>query len=743
MANVEVLGTGQRRLEGAGKVTGATRFTADLRLEGMAQVRLVLSPYAAGRIEQLDVSAAKEVPGVLDVVTSADFPEIGGPGPDGPLARGHVYYAGQPVAAVVAETEQAAADAAALVLLETEPARAVVDPFEALRPDAPRVLPGSASEIEDAGAHGAAGGGEAVEGEQPKNVTAQVRYHRGDPERALESCAHVIEGRYEIPAVHQGFLETHVAVARWEPEGTVTVWTPTQGQFLTRKNVARTLGLRDTDVRVVPMPVGGGFGGKVSLFEPLLALLSRRIRRPVRLELTRTEEFQMGRGGPGCTIDVKLGADEEGTLKALTGSVLFDNGAGPGGLGALAATLLAGTYRIADYDVIARDVATNKTPVAAYRAPGAPHAYFALESAVDDLARRLGQDPIDLRLRNACREGDPKPDGTTWPRIGLVECLEHAKRHPFYTSPRAAGEGVGVAVGSWGGGREPAAAGCRVDADGSLTVVLGHQDISGTDTTMAMLAAETFGVSLDKVHVEKDDSATAPYAGMAGGSKITYTVGPAVVKAVTEARQQLLEIASEELEAAIEDLEIVDGQVQVKGVPNRARPVGSLAELGAQFGGRYPPVHGHGRNAVIQQSPMFTVHVCRVHVDADTGSYRMTDYVAVQDVGKAINPPEIAGQVHGGALQGLARGLGEELAYSEEGQLRTGSFVDYGLPSIDQAPHFDVQLLEIPSPIGPYGAKGVGEPPAVPGAAALANAIAAASGVRTQRLPIDSAVLAR
>ncbi len=722
-------------------MVGTTRFTADRLPEHLAHAALVLSTHAAGRITGIDRAPAQEVPGVLAIVTGDDLREAHGTGPDLPLARERVYYSGQPVVAVVAETPQAAADAASLIAVDYEPLPALTDPFEAMRDGAAEVLPGAASEADDAGAHGTAGGGESG-GERAPNVTAQVRFHRGDPVRAFTGCAQVVRRRYHLPAVHHGFLEPHVAIARWEPEGGFTVWTPTQGQFVARRTIARTLGVRESDVRVEPMTVGGGFGGKVTLLEPLLAMLSQRVRRPVKLELTRTEEFLMGRGAPACTIDLELGADSSGTLRALKGVVVFDNGAGAGGLGNLCASLLAGSYRIDDFDILARDVATNKTPVAAYRAPGAPQAYFALESAVDELAERLGQDPIELRLGNAVREGDPKADGTPWPRIGFVECLEEARRHPLYTAPVGPGEGVGVAAGSWGGGREPAAAGCQVDADGTLTVVVGHQDISGTDTTMAMIAAETFGVSLEQVRIEKGDSRTAPYAGMAGGSKITYTVGPAVAKAAADARQQLLEIAAEELEAAVEDLEIQDGHVQVKGVPARSRPIGALAQLGAQFGGKYPPVHGHGRNVVLEQSPMFTVHLCRVRVDRETGDYRLTGYAAIQDVGRALNPPEVEGQVHGGVLQGVARGLGEELRYDRDGQLRTASFVDYALPSIDQVPPIQVDLVEVPSSVGPFGAKGVGEPPAVPGPAALANAVARAAGVRPTTLPIDLSALA-
>jgi CO/xanthine dehydrogenase Mo-binding subunit len=733
---VNVIGTSQRRLEGRDKTTGATRFTADLRPSGLTHARLLLSPHAAARIVRVDVSGARQAPGVLAAVTTADLPEVKANGPERPLADGRVHYAGQPVVAVVAETDAQAADAVALVEVEYEPLPAVVDPVDALRDEAPRVLEDVGSALDDAGAHGLVGI-EGPGGERPANVTAQVAIKRGDARAALAASEVVVEGHYVLPAVHQGFIEPHVAIATPEADGGVTVTTPTQGIFLTRHTVVNVLGLPFADVRVVAAPVGGGFGGKVSLLESLLVLLAQRVMRPVRLELTRTEEFLMGRGGPAATVDLKLGADSEGALRALWARVQYDNGAGQGGLAGLTATMLGGTYRIADLDIEGLDVATNKCPVAAYRAPGAPQAFFAIESAMDDLAARLGLDPIELRLRNASREGDPRPDGSRWPRIGLVECIEAARRHPLYTAPTGPDEGVGVAVGGWGGGREPAAAGCRVEPDGTLNVQLGSVDISGTDTTMAMIAADTFGVSLERVRIVHGDTGGAPYAGMAGGSKTVFTVGPAVQRAVADARRQILDIAAEELEAAPEDLEIADGEVRVKGVPGRTALIGHLAGLSMQFGGRYPPVAGQGKSAITEQSPMFTVHLARVRVDRETGEWRLQGYAAIQDVGKAINPPEVEGQVHGGALQGLARALGEEMRWDEDGQLRTASFLDYAIPTIDQVPDVGVELLEIPSPIGPFGAKGVGEPPAVPGPAVITNAIHNACGVRITTLPVS------
>jgi len=731
MRVMAVVGRALRRLEGRGKVTGTVSFTADLHIPNATHARLVLSPHPAARITGYQLDEARRTPGVIAVVTGADLPQLNGvPGADLPLARDRVFFAGQPVVAVVGETEAAAEDGAALVQVDFEPLPAVFDPIQATAEGAPRVLGESEMGLDDAGAHGT-NVAVAEVADRHHNVSGQVFFKNGDVDAALSGSAHVAKGRYTLASVHQGFLETHVSAARPEPDGTLTIWTSTQGGFFTRKETARVLGIPQSRIRVVAMPVGGGFGGKICLVEPLVGALARLTGRPVRCQLTRHEEFLMGRGAPACIVDLELGADAEGRLTGLRSKVWFDNGAGQGGLAGLAGLFLCSAYRLAAYDFAGYDVATTKTPVGAYRAPGAPQAFYALESAVDELAHRLGQDPIEFRLRNAAREGDPRPDGTNWPRIALVECLERARRHPLYGQPN-----VGIAVGAWGGGREPAAAACRVEPDGTLALHVGYVDISGTDTTMAMIAAETFGVAVDRVRVETSDTATAPYAGMAGGSKTVYTVGPAVQQAASEARKQLLEIAGAELEAAPEDLVIDDGHVQVSGVPSRRLEIGHVAGLAAQFGGKYPPVLGQGRAAITQQSPMFTVHLAQVAADRETGGWRVSAYAAIQDVGKAINPPEVEGQIHGGVLQGLGRALGETMEY-EQGVLRTASFLDYELPSIDQAPPVDIELVEVPSPYGPYGAKGVGEPPAVPGPAVVANALFRATGWRPESMPVN------
>jgi CO/xanthine dehydrogenase Mo-binding subunit len=735
---------GRRRQEGVEKVTGRTRFTADLELAGLLHVQLVLSQVASAGIKGIDVEAARSTPGVVAVFTAADLPDRDGAGPDLPLARDRVFFVGQPVAAVVAETEGAAADGAAAVVVDYEETPPVTDPVAAMTDDSPLVLDeDEQANEEDASIHGGSTAAEQTGPARPRNVSAVVHMKNGDVDAALRAADAVIRSSYDIAGAHHSFMETHVAVVRPEPDGGLTIWSPTQGPFIVRDDIAGITGLPHHKVRVVPMPVGGGFGGKIELLEPLLALIALRVGRPLRLGLARSQEFVVGHPAPSAHFDIELGARRDGTVTALRARYRYDNGATAGWHGGLTAEFLGSTYRIPSYEMTGFEVSTNKTPVDAYRAPGATQAYFALESALDELAIELDMDPIDLRLRNVSREGDPTASGMTWPRVASVEVLEEARRHPLYNEPLGAGEAVGIALGSWGGARTPSAAGCRVEPDGTVTITVGSPDISGTATGLAMIAAEAFGVDPDRVHVQVADTSSAPFSSTSSGSQVTYSVGGAVIEAAREARRQLMEIATEELEAAAEDLDIVDGKVTVKGAPSRSIEIAKLVSLGREFMGRHRPIEATGRSAVQAASPMFTVHIARVKLDAETGAYRLVGYAAIQDVGHAINPPEVEGQIHGGAVQALGRAFGEELVYDGDGQLRSASFLDYEVPAADQIPQIDVGLVEVPSPVGPFGAKGVGEPPAIPGTAALANAVSRASGVRVRRAPIDRWALVR
>ncbi len=740
MPDLSIVGRPLRRFDGAEKVTGATQYVDDLRLPHLTHARLVLSPHPHARIIKIDTEQARSHPGVIAVISAASLPPLkANPGSrsDAVLARDEVFSVGQPVVAVVAQTEAAAADAAALVSIEYELLPSVLDMLAATGDESPLTRTGPLSpDAEEAAAHGAA----ATTGEQtskPRNVNTVARYQRGDITQGFAAADAIVEETYWLAAVHQGYLEPHAVVAALERDGGIRIWTGSQGVFFVRNDVARLLGLPHHQVRVVPMAVGGGFGGKIVLLEPLAALLALQVRRPVSLTYTRSEEFLAATPGQGAVIVLKMGARRDGALTACRARLYFDSGAFAGAPVGIAAILLGGSYRVEHLDIESYEVLTHKLPGGAYRAPGSPQAFFALENHMDALARRLHLDPLEFRLRNAAREGDLRPDGQAWPRLGLVECLQRLQQHPLWLHRgEVSNEGFGIAIGGWGGGIEPAAATCRVNPDGSLTVQVGSVDISGTDTALALIAAEAFGLPPEHVRIAHGDSDQAPYAGLSGGSKITYTLGPAVMKAAEDARRQVLAIAAEHLEAHIDDLVLQDGRVYVRGLPARSVPVGQLATLSMQFAGKYIPVYGRGQAVVKDQSPIFGVHLARVRVDPETGRVQVLGYLAIHDVGRAINPPEVLSQIHGGVVQGIGRALYEQLAYSEDGQLLSASFVDYLLPAAADMPDIKVELVEVPSLVGPYGAKGVGEPPCVPGAAAIANAVADAIGCTMTSVPM-------
>jgi len=439
-------------------------------------------------------------------------------------------------------------------------------------------------------------------------------------------------------------------------------------------------------------------------------------------------------------IRAKLGAKQDGTFIALEADIVFDGGCYPSAPAGLAALLMGSFYDIPNLELNAREVLTFKPSSGAYRAPGTPQATFTIESLVDELAQKLDADPLELRLQNAAQPGDKMAHDKPWPSMGMIEVLKTLQEHPAWqnrAATRAAGRGVGIAIGGWPGGTEGASAACTLNRDGMLHIHLASVDMSGTNTGFALIAAEVFGVSPDKIKVVTSDTTASIYSGAAGGSKITYTVGPALIEAVQEARTQTLAIAAELLEADPADLEIVDGKVQVRGVPDRAIPLADIADKTMQFGGQYAPIFGHGRHVDPRQSPAFCAQLAEVEVDRETGDVQVCKLVIVQDVGRAINPLTIEGQMAGGAMQGLGWALYENSVYDEYGQLLTASWMDYTVPNILQgAAEVDMVIVEVPSEHGPFGARGVGEPPIIPTAGAVGNAIADAVGARLTDLPM-------
>jgi CO/xanthine dehydrogenase Mo-binding subunit len=740
------IGRSIRRVDGGEKITGLTRFAADLSLPGMVHARLVLSPHAHARITSIETKTAAAVPGVLGVFTAAD---LGLAKTDAtsrsksPLAAERALFAGHPVVAVVGETAAIAEDAAMLVEVEYDVLPAAVDVLDAMRKDAPRVRAASgASGEEELAMHGAATGAAKLAEDVGPNVVSTQHFTRGDLAKGFADAEVVVERRYTTPVVHQGYLEPRAALAAVDPLGMLTVWTSTQALFFTRSEIAEVLGLSEHEVKVVATPMGGGFGAKFVLLEPLAAALARRLRRPVSVVMSRTEDFLATTPAPSAVFDVKMGARRDGTLTAMQARVVFDAGAFAGAPVGIALLLMGSYYQMPHLDLRGYEVLTHKPGAGAYRAPGAVQGTFVVESQMDELARAIGMDPLDFRLKNASRPGEPMVTGHPWPKMGLRDCLERLQleraRRPRPTVKDGRRVGVGVAVGGWMGGIEPANAACRMDRDGTLSIIVGSVDMSGTNTAFAQIAAEAFGMPPEDIRVINGDSETAPYAGASGGSKITYTVGLAVERAARDARRQLLAIAADKLEAGPDDLEIVDRTVRVRGFPSRTVTLAELAKAAMQFGAKYEPVFGRGGSATVARSPAFAAHLTEVAVDTDTGRVDVLGHLVVQDVGRAINPASVEGQMHGAVVQGLGWALMERMPYDAQGQLMAATLMDYALPQSDQAPRIDTVIIEVPSEHGPFGAKGVGEPPVVGVPAAVANAIVDAIGIRFTDLPITS-----
>jgi CO/xanthine dehydrogenase Mo-binding subunit len=728
-------------------VLGRTRYAADEAIAGLLHARLVLSPYARASIVSVDASAALDVLGVVAVLTAADLDttKAGDMRMFEPLADGEIFFAGQPYALVVAESAAAAEDAAALVQADLRPLPAVVDPVAGMRLDSPIARPrAEGTGIESLSSmHAAVGGGSGATVEEAArwsaNVVGQVRHRQGDVDAALAASDLRRAGTFETGWVYQAYLEPQVATAIPTVSGGLEIRTSTQGTDYVRTQVAKLLDMSAADISVTGTPLGGSFGGKIVIVDPIVAAAARKLGRPVRLALTRSEDMAMTNPVQGGVIEAEIGATSAGRFTALKAKLIFDAGAySEWTVHSIAAVLLAGPYRWEAFDIEALGVETNHVGTGSYRAPGGPPAAFAIESLVEEIVEDVHADAVDLRLKNLVATGDGMVDGVAWPHIGARGCLDALAAHPLWTGRHdlPEGEGVGVAICVWPGGKSPASAVCRLESDGSLSVITGMVDMAGTTGSMTAIAAEAFGLSLDAVQVQVVPADVAPTTPLTGGSVITYSLGRAVHKAAEEARERFLDWAAERFEIAPSDLEISDGMVAPKGVPSRAVSVAELAAAFEEDGAAHEPIEGHGPVGAPALAPAAGAHLVHVGVDAATGTVRVIAQVVAQDVGRALNPALIRGQMQGAAAQTLGWALTEEVLFSEDGEIRTGSFLDYTVPRASMVPPAECIIVEEPAPDGPYGARGVGEAGITAGAAAVANAVAAATGVRPRRLPM-------
>jgi CO/xanthine dehydrogenase Mo-binding subunit len=732
------VGTRPVRPDGVDKVTGRANYGADFALPGMLYGAIVRSPHAHAVIRAIDTSKALALDGVKAVLTGADFPAVEGGDIEGGegggdyadmaqnvMARGKVLYHGHAVAAVCATSQQIANDAARLVEVEYEGLTPVLDLDAAMADDAPLLDP----ELFTSGLP--------EKPSAPSNIAAVMELANGDLDAGFAEADVVVERTYYTPTVHQGYIEPHACVARWGQDEQAVLWVSSQGAFDIRSMTARTLGVSVSNLKVIPAEIGGGFGGKTTIYlEPVAILLSRKAGRPVKMTMSREDVFRASGPASACKAKVRIGAKKDGTLTAMYAWLGYEAGAFKGSPMAPGVMCAFAPYRCKNFRIEGYDVLVNKPKVAAYRAPGAPQSNFAVESALDEIAREIGMDPIDLRLANAVTEGDQATYGPKFRAIGMVECLQAAKAHPNYAKALGDGEGRGVAVGFWFNAGMQSSAEVHVNEDGTVTVIEGNPDIGGSRASMALMAAEELGVPYEKVRVVVADTETAGFTNVTGGSRVTFATGMAVIEAARDIVGQLKARAAALWSVDADMVDYVDGEVVPKpGVNVDAKPL-SLADLAGMTAKTGGPLLGRASLNARGAGPGFAVNLCDVAVDPETGKIDVTSFTAIQDAGKAIHPSYVEGQLQGGAAQGIGWALNEEYVYDDAGVMQNAGFLDYRIPVASDLPMIDTQIIEVPNPGHPYGVRGVGETPIVAPLAAVGNAVADATSVRMTHLPL-------
>ena len=724
------IGTRPVRPDGVEKVTGRALFGADLMLPNMVHGKVLRSPYAHAIIKSVDVSEALSIEGVFSAICGADLPPVepGSPLADtakNTIARDKVVYHGQAVAAVSAASPDLAERALEAIKVDYEPLSPVLDVVAAMSEDSVLVDEDNYTNLPE-------------KPENPSNVANIAKFERGDLELGFAEADFVIEREYKMPMVHQGYIEPHACVANIDESGKGTVWCCTQGHFEFRTTVAGLLKKNVSDLNFVPSEIGGGFGGKlIAYLEPLAVLLSEKAGRPVKMAMSREDVFRATGPTSGTVIRIKLGMKRDGSITAASAWMAYEAGAFAGGAYAPGAMSIFSPYDIDNFLVESYDVLVNKPKVAAYRAPGAPQAMHAFESAMDEAAIKLDMDPLDLRLKNAADEGTQAPYGPKFPVIGMKACIEAAKNHPNYKAPVPKGAARGVAAGFWFNVGMQSSAEININEDGSVVVVEGSPDIGGSRASMSLMAAEALGVEYENVTTRIADTESTGFCNATCGSRTTFATGMAVVQACEDVIAECKKRAALDWGIDEEQLEWKDGQVEPgPGVNADITPM-SLAEIAGKAVKTGGPIQGRASVNAQGAGATFAINFCDVEVDSDTGKVDLLSYTAIQDAGKAIHPSYVEGQMQGGAVQGIGWALNEEFVFSDEGVLENPGFLDYRVPVASDLPMIDTHIVEVPNPSHPYGVRGVGETPITAPLATVANAVSRSAGVRIPDLPLS------
>jgi CO/xanthine dehydrogenase Mo-binding subunit len=737
--DLKVVGTRPIRPDGVDKVTGRAMFGADMVMPGMLWGKVKRSPHAHAQVVSIDASKAMKLPGVRAVVTAADFPDIPseeafvGEGPmnfrdlsRNCMARGKVLYEGHAVAAVAASSQAIADEALELIDVKYQVLPYVIDVEAAMADNAPVLH----DDLFTAGVE--------PKPAKPSNVAKRVYYHKGNIDAGFKDAEVIVEGRYTTEPVHQAYIEPHACLCSYGADGQCTIFSSSQGQFMTRAYVAKLLGIDIANIRAMPAEIGGGFGGKTLVYlEPLALALSKKCGRPVKMQMTREEVFRASGPTSGATMEVKLGAKRDGTIVAAKHELKYQAGAFPGspiGPGCMCGFAM---YDIPNIEVIGYDVVSNRPKVAAYRAPGAPIASFAVESALDDLARKLGKDPIALREQNGARSGTKTHYGPTHQNIGFLATLEAAKSSAHWKTPLKPGQGRGIACGFWFNIGGESSAAVHVAEDGSVNAVSGSPDIGGSRASIGMMVAEVLQVPAERVRTIVGDTSSIGFTHVTGGSRVTFATGMAATMAAEKVVDQLKTRAAAIWDITPDAVDWRDGAAHPAGTNAGAFEPLTLAEIALKAARTGGPITSEVSVNAQGAGPGFGAHICDVTVDKETGHVTIDRYTAVQDVGRAIHPSYVEGQIQGGAAQGIGWALNEEYIYDKDGKMDNPGFLDYRCPVASDLPLIEAIMVEVPNPRHPFGARGVGEVPIVPPMAAVANAIRDAVGLRMSSLPMS------
>ena len=772
----DVLGTRPIRPDGADKVTGRALYGADFITAGLLHGKILRSPHAHARIKSIDTSKAEALPGVRAVVTERDLPQVADKIVDlgeevtnlkylrdNILAGDKALYKGHAIAGVAATSPHIAEEALSLIEVEYEELPSVLTAPEGMKNDAP--LLHEDLRTEELG----------EKTDRASNLAQHFQHVKGDIWKGFEDADVIVEREFNTATVHQGYIEPQNATALWNEDGRLHIWCSTQGSFGVRDSVAEVLDLPVSQIRVTPMEIGGGFGGKLSIYlEPVAALLSKKTGHPVKMVMSRAEVFEGTGPTPGSYMKVKIGATNDGKFTGAQAHLAYEAGAYPGSPVGAGAQCVFAAYDVPNAVIDGYDVVVNKPKTAAYRAPGAPNAAFATEQVVDELAQKLGLDPMGLRLKNAAKEGTRRADGPTFPRIGCVEVLEAMRDHPHYNAAlEGPNRGRGVAVGFWFNVGLQSSASIAVNSDGTINLVEGSTDIGGTRASVAMQAAEVLGIPAEDVRPTVVDTDSVGFTAITGGSRVAFATGYAAYEAAHDVKRQMIERVAQIWEVEPDSVELDHGVFIHMGRQDRGeelatpetrtafaryipedksvfdRPRGgadaelkmSFKELADQLGSTGGPIVGRAAVNPRGVGGSFSGVIVDVEVDPDTGKVTILRFTSVQDAGKAIHPSYVEGQMQGGSVQGIGWALNEEYYMSGDGTMANTSLLDYRMPTSLDLPLIDTVIVEVPNPGHPFGVRGVGEANIVPPTPAIANAVHNAIGVRMNRLPMNPAAI--